>query len=61
VEVDAGGHMTCSGLPVVIAEDGTPRVVTSVGSLTVQTLHQLNLDMNEERVLSASRARMPAA
>jgi len=61
VEVDAGGHMSCAGLPVVIAEDGAPRVVTSVGSLTVETLRTLNLDMDQERVLYASRSRMRAA
>jgi hypothetical protein len=61
VEVDAGGHMTCAGLPVMIGADGAPRVCTSHGDLTVETLRALNLDMDAERLLSASRFRMGVA
>jgi len=61
VEVDSGGHMTCSGLPVVIGADGAPRVCTSVGEVTVATLRSLGLDLDAERLLSASRRRMQAA
>lgn len=61
VKVDSGGHMTCAGLPVTIAEDGTPRVTTSVGSVTLETLRSLGLNMDEERVLYASRFRMGVA
>jgi len=60
VEV-VGAHMSYGGLPAVIAEDGTTRVRTSHGDLTVETLRALNLDMDEERLLSASRFRMGVA
>jgi len=57
VEV-SGANMSFEGLPVVVAADGTTRVVTSVGDVTVATLRSLNLDMDAERLLYASRARM---
>jgi len=60
VEV-VGTHMTFEGLPVVVADDGTTRVCTSLGNVTVETLRSLGLDMNEERLLSASRFRMGVA
>ncbi|MGH2899912.1 MAG: hypothetical protein ACRDMZ_14655 [Solirubrobacteraceae bacterium] len=56
VEVD-GGHMSFAGLPASIAQDGTPRVVTSHGAVTVETLRSLNLDMDYERLLHGSRVR----
>lgn len=56
-----GSHLSYGGLPVSIAEDGTPRVHTSVGAVSVQTLATLDLNLDEERLLHASRVRMRSA
>lgn len=61
VAVDASGRLSYEGLPVSLASDGTPRVHVSAGAMTIETLKSLGVDIEYERVLHASRARMGAA
>lgn len=61
IAVEGSGRLTYAGLPVSMASDGTPRVHVSAGEMTIDTLKSLNVDLEYERVLYASRARMGAA
>ena len=61
IAVDAYGGMSYEGLPVTLADDGTPRVHVSAGEMTIETLKSLDIDLEEERLLYASRTRMGAA
>lgn len=61
IAVDASGRLSYRGLPVSIASDGTPRVHVSAGEMTIQTLQSLGIDLEEERLLHASRTQMGAA
>ena len=61
IAVDVSGGMSYQGLPVTMSADGTPRVHVSAGAMTIETLESLNVDLEYERVLYASRARMGAA
>jgi len=57
VSVDGYGGLSFEGLPVTV-EDGAVRVQTSVGALSLPSLRVLGLDLDQERLLHASRARM---
>jgi len=61
VSVDGYGGLSFEGLPVSIAEDGTPRVETSAGAVSLETLGSLGLDLDQERLLHGSRVRMGGA
>ena len=61
VAVDGNGRLSYQGLPVSLADDGTPRVHVTAGPMAIETLRSLGIDLEEERLLYASRVQMGAA
>lgn len=61
IAVDGSGGMSYEGLPVTMSADGTPRVHVSAGAMTIETLRSMAIDLEYERLLAASRARMRGA
>lgn len=58
IEVDSVGRLSYAGLPVTMSADGTPLVHVSAGAMSIPTLRSLGIDLDEERLLYASRMRM---